>query len=160
MHADGTGVEVLGQGSLPVWSPDGTRIAFERQNGVCVFDLCGIDIYTMAADGSDVRRLTNTTTPFEYAAVPAWSPDGTRIAYLSGDYSRAPVLRIMTTDGTIVASLGTVGSREVWSPDGLAIAATTATPGPDAPILVFPLSGGQPYELVHRPGVSIPTDWR
>jgi hypothetical protein len=141
MNADGTGAETLGQGSLPAWSPDGTRIAFERQNGVCIYDLCGIDIYTMAADGSDLRRLTHTTTAIDYAAVPAWSPDGTRIAFIAGDYTRAPSLQVMTADGVVVANLGTVGSRGVWSPDGRAIAATSAAAGPDAPILVFPAGG-------------------
>jgi hypothetical protein len=160
MNVDGTDVHSLGQGSLGVWSPDGTRIAFERMNGVCIYDLCGIDIYTMAADGSDVRRLTHTATAIDYAAVPAWSPDGTRIAFLAGDYAGAPELRVMTTDGAVVARLGTVGSRGVWSPDGRAIAATTSAPGPSAPILVFPATGGRPVELVNRPGASVPTDWR
>jgi hypothetical protein len=41
----------------------------------------------------------------------------------------------------VVANLGTVGSRGVWSPDGRAIAATSAAAGPDAPILVFPAGG-------------------
>jgi len=160
MNADGTGPETLGQGSLPVWSPDGTRIAFERQNGVCIYDLCGIDIYTMAADGSDLRRLTHTSTAIDYAAVPAWSPDGSRIAYLAGDYTRAPSLQVMTADGVVVANLGVVGSRGVWSPDGRAIAATSAAAAPVAPILVFPTTGGRPFELVTRPGASVPTDWR
>jgi Tol biopolymer transport system component len=162
MNADGSDVHALSQGSLGVWSPDGSRIAFERQNGICIYDLCGIDIFTMAADGTDVRRLTSTTSAIEYAAVPAWSPDGTLIAYISGDYSgaQAPEARIITAEGIPVGSLGRVGSRIVWSPDGRAIAATTAAPGPNAPILVIPLSGGRPVELVNRPGISVPTDWR
>ncbi len=41
-----------------VWSPDGTRIAFSREG----------DIYTMGADGTDVRQLTDTG----HDSWPAW----------------------------------------------------------------------------------------
>jgi Tol biopolymer transport system component len=46
------------------------------------------------------------------------------------------------------------------SPDGTAIAFTSAAPGPTAPIVVTPATGGRPVEQVNRPGVSVPTDWR
>jgi TolB protein len=56
----------------PVWSPDGTRIAF-------IADYDGdYDLYVMDADGTGVRRLTETTVN-DFA--PRWSPDGTMIAF-------------------------------------------------------------------------------
>ena len=39
----------------PVWSPDGTRIAFAAGN-----DAVGYDIYTVNSDGTDLTRLTTT----------------------------------------------------------------------------------------------------
>jgi hypothetical protein len=160
MNADGSDVHSLGQGSLPVWSPDGARIAFERQNGICVFDLCGLAVFVMNADGSDAHQIKGTVTAFDYAAVPEWSPDGSRIVYLLGDYSRLPHARIMTTEGLDVIDLGVVASQAIWSPDGTAIAFTAPSPGDTAPIMVVPATGGTPVELVTRPGVSVPTDWR
>ena len=48
---------------VPRWSPDGTKIAFYREEGGY------FDIYTMDADGSNVRRLTHGGNNFS----PAWS---------------------------------------------------------------------------------------
>jgi hypothetical protein len=59
VNADGTGLTVLTGGfynSDPVWSPDGTKIAFNRglpfRSGV-------EDLYVMNADGTGVTRLTD-----------------------------------------------------------------------------------------------------
>ena len=83
----------------PSWSPDGSRIAFTSlESGDA---LAGI--YTMNADGSGQRRLTNPTTGSDYS--PAWSPDGTKLAFGSvRDYDDSldnnPSLYVMNSDGT------------------------------------------------------------
>jgi dipeptidyl aminopeptidase/acylaminoacyl peptidase len=58
----------------PVWSPDGTKIAFHGGDS---------DIYVMNADGTDPTPLTNGPAVNWY---PAWSPDGARIAFQSTRY--------------------------------------------------------------------------
>jgi len=62
--------------SDPVWSPDGTRIAFAR-GGTDVIDTpakagsSGSEIYAMNADGTGVTRLTHNQVA---DASPAWQP--------------------------------------------------------------------------------------
>ena len=59
----------------PEWSPDGTRLAFECDTGICTATPDG-------AGGADWARLTGTG----YTAVePQWSPDGTEILYAGTD---------------------------------------------------------------------------
>jgi Tol biopolymer transport system component len=84
MNADGsgqtqrTGTEGSGEQS-PAWSPDGTRIVFVSNRAAPRGGTTGPELWVMDADGSDVRRLSDTTEAASLA--PAWSPDGTRIAY-------------------------------------------------------------------------------
>lgn len=57
-------------GRSPVWSPDGSLIAFRR-------DGAEPGIYVIRPDGSDARRLTFA----ESATVVGWSPDGSMLMY-------------------------------------------------------------------------------
>jgi TolB protein len=57
----------------PVWSPDGTRIAFMRRTEI---DGPSFEVYVMNANGTGQTRLTEN--PF-FDATPTWSPDGTKI---------------------------------------------------------------------------------
>lgn len=59
----------------PAWSPDGSKIAFQRSvDG-------GSAIFTVKPDGTDEKRVTPIST---YATAPTFSPDGTKIAYTAG----------------------------------------------------------------------------
>ncbi len=75
---DGSDVQDLtqtpGNELTPVWSPDGSQIAF-------VADSDGdFDIFVMNADGTNQRRLSENDVG-DFA--PRWSPDGSRIAFSS-----------------------------------------------------------------------------
>ncbi len=80
------------------------------------------EVYTMQPDGSNPRNVTNNPA---YDANPAWSPDGTRIAFASNrDTGSGTVeLYVMNTDGSGVTRLTTGGGDlPTWSPDGTRIA--------------------------------------
>ena len=108
MNTDGSGQQQLTSdrcGSYePVWSPDGTRIAFtsDRTNNE--------EVWAMAADGSNQTRLTDD---LELDSSPSWSPDGSRIAF---DSSRTGAFQIwtMNADGTNQQSTGFEGTFPNW----------------------------------------------
>jgi hypothetical protein len=117
MRADGGGVVRISDGTAsdkqPVWSPDGTRIAFRSLrtgNG---------DIYIMNADGTGLTRVT--TTPKKRESNPTWSPDGTKIAFsCEGDPCG---IRIIGVDGIGVTEIaGRRNYLPAWSPLGGRIA--------------------------------------
>jgi TolB protein len=58
----------------PVWSPDGSWLAFAGHDGYTT------DIFAVRPDGTSVMRLTSDG---QFARSPAWSPDGAHVAYLS-----------------------------------------------------------------------------
>lgn len=69
----------------PVYSPDGSRLAFLREGERTRLDPDGEvtarfgDLFTMRSDGSEQHRLTNTPKAAEFA--PSWDPSGERLAF-------------------------------------------------------------------------------
>jgi uncharacterized repeat protein (TIGR01451 family) len=66
--------------SQPVWSPDGTKLAFIGQ--ASVNGLSKVDVYLVNVDGTGLVRLTNVGN-IPLATTLAWSPDGSKIAFTS-----------------------------------------------------------------------------
>jgi Tol biopolymer transport system component len=85
----------------PKWSPDGSRILFNSHNPPQPGQ--DANLYTMNADGKDVRQLTHLRGGDLNAFANGWSPDGKKIIYhLSGTLpSGRPVdqLFIIDADG-------------------------------------------------------------
>jgi Tol biopolymer transport system component/ankyrin repeat protein len=123
MSSDGSGRTPLTRDDLleidPVWSPDGTRIAFAA---VAEPKDLSSDIYVMNADGTQRRRLTRLGTEM-VAACPTWSPDGRRIAFFTVPWEVGapdgidPQLYVIDADGKNLRRLGR-GIAPSWSPDG------------------------------------------
>lgn len=93
-----------------VWSPDGTKLAYERDQSAFR------QIFVVAADGSTLTPLT-IASPGEH---PTWAPDGGKIAFSKGSE------QVYTTnaDGSnaIAPVANALGHDPTWSPDGTFIA--------------------------------------
>src|SRR5262249_19224034 len=76
---------ILDEESSPVWSPDGTRIAFVSKRGTGDLDRTeNTDVWVIdAKPGAEPRQVT--TSPNEDSGPLSWSPDGKSIAYVVGE---------------------------------------------------------------------------
>lgn len=138
MHPDGSDMRrisprctkrCLGD-DTPAFTRSGTRIAFNRAFGPVTNDNAAADaIFTMDADGTKVKQLTQKMRPTSTEDhAPTWSPDGRRIALQRLNTTVAPVGRsaiyVMTASGAHLhritpSSLDASNPR--WSRDGTRI---------------------------------------
>lgn len=164
VNVDGSGLVVVGSGSGPSWSPNSNKLAFTRVNGgSCVVDICSVDLYSMAVDGSQEARLTQNG-PGQYAANASWSPDGAWIAFRSGGLISRPTISVVRANGRERRTLVTdPASPPVWSPDGLAIAYARRGLDGSWEIRIRQVADAQDVlgSLLMRSSTSvIPTSWR
>jgi len=153
--ADGSGGRRLTpDGLVPVWSPDGKRIALDTGNG----------IYVMAADGSGLRRLTS-----ERDNDPTWSPDGSKIAFTRtvslGENNPGWEIYVMAADGSGLRRLTERGKtfEQAWSPDGelIAFVERRYLPSLECPAaaiyVIAPAGSGRQRLTPYRPNYGYPT---
>jgi CubicO group peptidase (beta-lactamase class C family)/sugar lactone lactonase YvrE len=116
----------------PAWSPDGGAIAFSRAIPVVVSPGSNPSpLYISGADGKNLRQLTDNGRN-NYLA--AWSPDGSRIAYISGGQGGidSHEIYVINADGAGDTRLTDNDAQEYgvsWSPDGSKLAFGTKREG-------------------------------
>jgi Tol biopolymer transport system component len=129
---------------FPDLSPDHSSIVWQS-------DRSGkFELYRIAATTDDARtapeQLTRTAGDGE-STVPVFSPDGTKIAFVSTEGGR-PHLFVMNADGSgarqVSSLLSHDGSRPSWSADGRRIAfAGARTPKDDLDIYLVDVESGK-----------------
>ena len=129
-----------------------TRIAFCGKNDG------GKDLYATTFDGFDWRRLTRENVPV-YS--PAWSPDGSRIAFTTFVKGQADIYIFNVADGEyhVFQSAPGVDSAPDWSPDGNFIAYSSSETDGNAEIYVRPAIGGAARRLTYSWAIETAPSW-
>ncbi len=150
MSADGSDQRQLTAGwsegfldTRPVWSPDGTRIAFRRIIGDSVSE-----IWSISPAGGTPTNLMNAAVAGPFA----WSPDGSRIAFVT---NRDDDLEIyaMNSDGSDQTNLtnaslddGSADDGPIWFADGTQMLFVSRRTG-RADIWIMNADGTKPRNL-------------
>lgn len=124
-----------GRAGAPHWSPDGSRLVFDRQHISPDTDgqWTSAAVFVVDPDGANLRRITPTGF---FAIDPSWSPDGTLITFkntwlgISEDGQSATFgardIYVIRPDGSGLQQITDDGAsaRPVWTTDGRIIVAT------------------------------------
>ena len=161
--ADGSGpVQLTTQAAgeadrSPVFSPDGTRIAFvsDRDGGFP-------EIYLMFADGTGVVRLTSNA---EIDGNPSWTPDGTRLVVerccASGTSDLVAIDVATRVETPITATPGVQEFDPVVSPDGALLAYTAFEVGQgNVDVWVSAIDGTGAQRLTQDSAPDLSPDWQ
>ena len=153
------------------WSPDTMKIAFMANLIPDSTYAPRNQIWVMNADGSSLSQLTfpnpakdsitglviDTTGNFH----PAWSPDGTKIAFASTRDSSSEIF-VMDPNGANVTRLTSNPAQDAqpaWSPDGSKIAFVTDRDG-NGEIYVMNLDGTGQVNITNNPAGDSRPAWR
>jgi len=134
---------------FPAWSPDGRRIAMDR-NGSLV---------TIAPDGSDEQVIVRETDEINVNTI-AWSPDGQQLAFASwhGPFpdSLNFVVYVVNSNGSNLRKLGKFkgGITPTWSPASKQIGVEVGLGQAEEAYLLNADGSGEPVKVP-----SIPTSW-
>lgn len=130
------------------WSRDASQVAFVATTPGPAGHLP--QIYVVTVGKSDYTQLTNSRG---IELSPAWSPDGSRLAFTSARTGDTEVW-VMKADGSGQTQLTRRDGPDrepTWSPDGTSIAYSRRV-GDSWDLAVVPATGGEAKSLTSLPG--------
>jgi Tol biopolymer transport system component/DNA-binding winged helix-turn-helix (wHTH) protein len=124
----GTARKLIDDARSPVLSPDGSQILFVRGPAT------EQEIWLMQADGGKPRRIVAGDRSMIIS--PTWSPDGRKIAYVTGNYepeiwqtsTRVEIFDLATGRKETILSAVSLRPGLVWTTDGRLIYAVSEPP--------------------------------
>ncbi|AGP80779.1 acylaminoacyl-peptidase [Alteromonas mediterranea MED64] len=114
-------------------SPNGKYIAYVRRSNDIMSDSSRANVWLASVDGKSHRPLLSSKK--SYYSI-RWSPDGSRLAYLSNEEGKPQLyVRWMDTGQTaLVTNVTSSPSNITWSPDGKYIAFTMSVDAKEKPL--------------------------
>lgn len=134
----------------------GTKIAYvsttgvgaERRNALMVTDIDGENAAVVAASREPIMS-------------PAWSPDGSRVAFVGFEQGQPAIFVQEIASGRqtkLIAEKG-INASPAWSPDGTRIALTLQIDAQNPDICIVDVASGNKRRITETPGVDTEPAW-
>ncbi len=146
-HADADAIFVFNPDIR--WSPDGSKIAYALYNMSISDSEHFADIFVIDVKEGSLTNLTNS--PYVTDSEPAWSPDGSKIALVSGNRTEGFRTLIMDISDESVIEMDRTWPS--WTPDGEGLIFTNSLNAFE--LMVIDADGKNPRTLAVTDGVRI-----